>query len=158
MNQDPLNLRRLPAPEPPPGLWPDIRAQLEASARPQPRWAMLAPSLAALLAVAAVLLVLMPEPEDPGAPGIAAATPTEIAMSQSARLESELRYWQEQAVTAANLNSLALLETELAWLDLRLAQRPDDAGLWNQRGGLLAEMILRYAEADELNDWTPTQI
>ena len=119
---------------------------------------MLAPSLAALLAVAAVLLVLMPEPEDPGAPGIAAATPTEIAMSQSARLESELRYWQEQAVTAANLNSLALLETELAWLDLRLAQRPDDAGLWNQRGGLLAEMILRYAEADELNDWTPTQI
>lgn len=154
MNTDPLNLRRLPPLEPPPDLWAAIDQHLHQPGRP--RWQVWAPAVAAAIAVALVLTVLMQgqEPtQDFGADPIQTSL-IQAAMAQSANLESELRAREQGSVNARALPLLLLLEAELAWVDLRLAEQPQDLGLWQQRSELLTAMILRYAEPVELAPWS----
>lgn len=155
MNTDPLNLRRLPPLDPPPGLWAAIEEQVQA--RPRPRWRLWAPALAAVIALAAVvnMLVQAPAPSPEFGPDPIAGSPIQAAMAQSAGLESELRARERGRVSAAVLEHLLLLEAELVWVDLRLAERPQDLALWQQRSELLGAMILGYAEPVELTLWSP---
>lgn len=162
MKQDPLNLRRLPPLDPPAELWPAIRDQLSRDSRPAkrfslPRWM---PALAAALALGVLLNVLMRAPEHPVIvdPGSAPPKPILAAMDRSASLEAELRARQQGSVSGEALQALLLLETELSWLDLRLAQQPDDVALWRERGELLSAMILRYAEPLELALWQASHL
>lgn len=150
MTTDPLNLRQLPSLEAAPGLWSAIEPQLQPPDRW--RWRVWTPAIAAALALAVALSVLMraPVPEPEFSPEAVAASPLQIAMDQSAALESELRARQQGSVSASALEYLLLLETELAWVDLRLAEGPEDLALWQQRGELLAAMILGYAEPMQL--------
>lgn len=154
MNTDPLNLRSLPPLKPPPALWSAIADQTQPPKRR--RWQMWAPAVAAALVLAVVISVLMNAPEPP--PGTAIdlvrTSPIQAAMAQSADLESELRARELGSVSAGALEHLLLLETELVWVDLRLAEQPQDLDLWQQRSELLAAMILRYAEPVELAWWS----
>jgi len=154
MKTDPLNLRRLPPLEPPPGLWSAIDQHLHQPRRP--RWRVWAPAVAAAITVALVLTVLVQGPEPPHdfAADPIRTSPIQAAMAQSAGLESELRAREQGSVNARALPLLLLLEAELAWVDLRLAERPQDLGLWQQRSDLLAAMILRYAEPVDLAPWS----
>lgn len=146
MNNDPLNLRRLPPLEPPPGLWSAIEQQVHQPQRSRRRVWM--PAVAAAIALGLVLSVVMQAPEpnseilaDPIRPD-----PIQAAMAQSADLEAELRARELGSVSALALEHLLLLEAELTWVDLRLAEQPENLNLWQQRSELLAAMILRYAE------------
>ncbi|MGY6553516.1 MAG: hypothetical protein ACXIUM_03230 [Wenzhouxiangella sp.] len=150
MTTDPLNLRQLPALEAPPGLWAAIEPRLQKPDRP--RWRVWTPAIAAALAlaVAVPLWIRAPAPDSEFSPETKRTNPIQIAMDQSAALESELRARQQGSVSAAALEYLLLLETELAWVDLRLAEGPENLALWQQRGELLAAMILGYAEPMQL--------
>ncbi len=160
MNTDPLNLRRLPPLEPPSNLWSAIEEQTRKSHRA--RWRVWAPAVAAAMVLGVVLTVLMQAPQ-PGpelgselgpVDSTGPASPIQAAMAASADLESELRAREQGSVSGFALEHLLLLEAELAWVDLRLAERPQDLGLWQQRSELLAAMILRYAEPVELALWS----
>lgn len=155
MNDDPLKLRQLPPLEPPSGLWSAIEQQLLKPGRA--RWRVWAPAVTATLAVGLALGVLMqtPAPDPGGGPAPIGTTsiqttPIQAAMAQSADLEAELRAREQGSVSTRMLASVLLLEVELDWLDLRLAERPQDLQLWQQRSELLAMLILRYAEPVEL--------
>ena len=153
MNTDPLNLRQLPPLEPPPGLWSAIEKQVQTPKRS--RWRTWAPAIAAGLALTVIVNLLMraPGPEPDLGPAAPTSSPLQVAMTRSADLESELRVRQQGSVSASALEHLLLLETELAWVDVRLAEQPQDLELWQQRSELLAAMILRYAGPVELAFW-----
>lgn len=154
MNKDPLNLRRLPPLEPPPGLWSAIENQMPTPKRSQ--WRIWAPALAAALALSVIVNVVMrtPEPDPDLGPAASSSSPIQVAMTRSADLESELRARQQGSISASALEHVLLLETELAWVDVRLAEQPQDLALWRQRSELLAAMIVRYAEPVELAFWS----
>lgn len=156
MNADPLNLRKLPRLDAPPDLWPAIRDQLGRPRRP--RWMVAGPAVAAMLVLAAVLGVLIDAPDSPDTPDEIQGSAVATAMAHSVDLEAELRQWQQRSVSAQTLHELVLLEVELTWLDLRLEQRPNDPALWRERGALLTEMIIRYAEPAQLAAWQPTHL
>lgn len=153
MNNDPLNLRNLPVPRRPDGLWPAIEAVLDddatnAAARRRRR-RYLATAVAASLVVA-VTAVQFFDARDRGAAVSATANPElQQARAASARLERLLRNQRDGLLDAAAIESLAWMEQELGWLDVQLADRPSDIGLWQQRTDLLAEMSSQY----QRNNW-----
>lgn len=158
MSTDPLKLRQLPPLEPPTGLWSAIDKDLKHQPT-RPGWPIWSAAAAAALVVVLFLNVLIsPDPE--AEPGLAyqSISPIQAAMAQSADLESELRWRRFGSVSAVDVEFLMLLETELAWLDLRLAEQPEDLSLWHERSELLDAMIGRYAEPVELALWSTDQI
>ena len=149
MNQDPLNLSRLPPLYPPADLWPAIQQQIKTPRRSsRPRWM---PALAAALALGVIFSVLMhaPQPTPEIAPDPIRPSAILTAMTQSANLEAALRERQQGGVSTEVLEHLLLLETELFWVDTRLAERPENLALWQERSELLAAMVLSYAEPIE---------
>lgn len=160
MNSDPLNLRQLPPIEPPSRLWPAIDQRIRSPKRA--RWRAWVPAVAAAIVLGLVLGVLIQAPQQgpefgselaaSGSPHL--ASPIEAAMAESADLEFELRAREQGSVTSEALAQLVLLEVELSWLDLLLAERPHDLALWQQRSDLLFAMILSYTEPVEMALWS----
>ncbi len=137
-------LNSLPEIDPPPALWSAIRGELDRrrASRRNSRILMLAVAAAIVLALAP-LFFGQPDPSLPGIDQpVAAGEVDELvkARALSALLEAELRQRRHGTVSARSLESLLWLETELAWLDARLADQPSDLDLWRQRIELLSEL------------------
>lgn len=147
MQNDPLNLRKLPTSTPPDDLWPLIAAALVKPPRTRAR-RYLPAALAASLAVALIGIQTIDLADDQP---ISSTDTSELQMARaaSARLEKLLRRQRDGLVDATAVESLAWMEQELGWLDVQLADSPSETRLWQQRVDLLAEMAGQY----ERNDW-----
>lgn len=148
MNNDPLNLRNLPAPRRPDGLWPAIEAALDET--PGKRGRRYLPfALAASLALAVAAIQLF-GPTQQGEDSLATAGPgLQQSRAASARLEQVLNSQRDGLLDAASIESLAWMEQELGWLDVQLADSPSNTDLWQQRVELLTEMANQY----QRNNW-----
>jgi len=145
---DPLDLRNLPSAPPPADLWPSIEAALDKpSRRRAPRYLSMA--VAASLVLAVVAAQFLDVARTPGTSKAAANPELQQARAASARLERVLRAQRDGVLDATSIESLAWMEQELGWLDVQLADRPSEAGLWRQRTNLLAEMASEY----QRNNW-----
>jgi hypothetical protein len=71
------------------------------------------------------------------------------ARQRSALLEAQLRQNALRAVNVSAMDRLLYLESELGWLDTRLASQPNDLSLWQERIELLGEMNRQY----DLSNW-----
>lgn len=148
MQNDPLNLRDLPAPRPPDDLWPSIAAALDDPPRKRAH-SYLPVALAASLVLALAALQIIDVGGDRTVPSANASPELELARAASARLEQVLRRQQDGVLDATAVESLAWMEQELGWLDVQLADNPTETRLWQQRADLLAEMAGQY----ERNNW-----
>lgn len=148
MKNDPLNLRNLPAPAPPEGLWQSIETALDDAPRGRARRHLPA-AVAASLALVMVSLQLPNPPDDSPMPSTAPNAELQLARAASARLEQVLRHQRDGVLEASAVESLAWMEYELGWLDMQLAEQPGDVELWRQRAGLLERMNRTYQQ----NDW-----
>ena len=147
MNDDPLNLKDLPALDPPEPLWHSISRTLDEQAVAQPsrpRWLPLV--AAAGVAVLALCLGLMMQGDT--RPDAASREQGTLARLQavSASLERELDTYRDGVVSATTADSVARIEQELAWLDAQINRTPEDAALWVERIALLDEMNQRYSK------------
>lgn len=143
-------LRDLPLLDPPPALWRSIEGELDRrqTGRRQRRWAIVSSAMAAAVVVAvAVGLIQQPEIQPPAWPG---NDPALVQARQvSALLEAQLRQQHHGAVSTSAVESLVWLESELGWLDVRLASDPKNLELWQRRTELLSEMNRLYGQ----NHW-----
>lgn len=153
MANDPFDLRRLPALTPPDDLWRAIADDLEGRSRPAPRQRWRIPlALSAAVVVVAVFLSLLrpglaPEGVVPG------NGPLERLQLVSTALELQLDTYRGTVINAGTADTLARMERELAWLDMRLGDNPDDPVLWAERVALLGSMVERYMAADWRSDF-----
>jgi hypothetical protein len=148
MQNDPLNLRNLPAHTPPDDLWPSIAAALDDAPRKHARrYLFVALAASLVLAVAGLQVIdIADEHQTPSATG---DSQLQLARAASARLEQLLRRQRDGVLDATAVESLAWMEQELGWLDVQLADNPSETRLWQQRADLLAEMAGQY----ERNNW-----
>ena len=153
MENDPLGLGGMPAIKPPESLWTAISGELDAAetaarrSKARKRWISLAAAASLSLVVVVVGLLNDSPISSPGS-----STPDrELAQarSDSARLEQLLRQRRDGVLDAASVEMLVWMEHELGWLDMQLADRPDEADLWRQRADLLGQMTRHY----ESNSW-----
>jgi hypothetical protein len=141
-------LRELPPLDPPPALWRSIEGELDRqhSARRQRRWAIASSAVAAAIVLAVVVgLVQQPAIQPPAMPD---SDPALVQARQvSALLEAQLRQQHYGAVNTSTVESLVWLESELGWLDARLASDPNNLELWQRRTELLGEMNRLYGQS-----------
>jgi hypothetical protein len=163
-----LDLRKLPAFEPPPGAWRTVRARLEGAPRARPMrrtFLTLATASGALAALALAWFVHL-EHGAATAPRVDLRETEAIGtlITRSQRLEAILhtlppRPNVERAGTSAAIDELQtriqLVDSQLSdpiksGLDRSQAQR-----LWSARVELLDSLVhVRYAEAASAGDWT----
>lgn len=138
--RDPMNLRDLPHPTPPQGLWDSIAERLDEPPQVRRRWPDLA--AAAALGVLALSLTLV---QGPGTdPGNGADLRDWWALSDA--LETRLESLQTGGVMDADaLGRVSNLESRLDRVDARLAASPRDPELWAERVQLLDELNNAYA-------------
>jgi hypothetical protein len=148
-------LNELPSVSPPPALWSAVRTTLDqhGQARRQRRFTWLSAGVAAA-AVLAVAISLMPDPvvspmHEPAVVRASMDPALVQARQRSALLEAQLRQNALRAVNVSAMDRLLYLESELGWLDTRLASQPNDLSLWQERIELLGEMNRQY----DLSNW-----